>query len=134
MAHAVRLKVLLPDKVFLDAQVVKVIAEAENGYFCLKPRHVDWVAALVPGILTYVESSSKTSYLALDEGILVKCGFEVQVSTYKAVQAQELAGLRETVETEILQLDEVERATRSALARLEAGVLRRYGEFRELFK
>ncbi len=134
MEPAVRLKVLLPNQVFLEARVVKVIAEAENGHFCLKPHHVDFVAALVPGILTYVEGSGQTGYLALDEGILVKYGFKVQVSTYKAVQAAELAGLRERVETEILKLDEAERATRSALARLEAGILRRYGEFREVLK
>lgn len=134
MEPAVQLKVLLPDKVFLKTQVVKVIAEAENGHFCLEPRHVDFVAALVPGILAYVERSGKTLYLALDEGILVKCGFKVQVSTYKAVQAAELASLRQKLETEILKLDEAERATRSALARLEAGILRRYGEFREVLK
>lgn len=129
-----RLKVLLPDRVLLEAKVVKLIAEGADGYFCLEPRHVDFVAALVPGILSYVEESGKTLYLALDEGILVKCGDEVRVSTYKAVQAVELTGLREKVETEILALNEAERITRSALARLEAGILRRYREFREVLK
>lgn len=129
-----RLKVLLPDRILLEAQVVKVIAEAENGYFCLKPRHVDFVAALVPGILSYVEASGKTWYLAVDEGMLVKCADEVLVSTYKAIQAQALSGLRERVKAEILKLDETEYATRSALSRLEAGVLRCYGELQKVLK
>ena len=29
---------------------VKLVAEAPNGAFCLLPRHVDFVAALVPGL------------------------------------------------------------------------------------
>ncbi|GAB6066778.1 F0F1 ATP synthase subunit epsilon [Methylothermus subterraneus] len=129
-----RLKVLLPERVLLEAEIVKLIAEGGEGHFCLKPRHVDFVAALVPGILSYVEKSGKTWYLALDEGILVKRQDEVLVSTYKAVLAEDIAGLREKVQTEILKLNETERATRSALARLEAGILRRYGELREVFK
>jgi F-type H+-transporting ATPase subunit epsilon len=129
-----RLKVCVPDKVLLEIEVVKLIAEGQDGYFCLKPRHVDYVSALVPGILQFVGADGQTSYLAVDEGILVKCGDEVLVSTYKAIPAGDLAGLRERVESEILKLDEAERATRSALARLEAGILRRYGELREVFK
>ncbi len=130
----VRLKVLLPDRILLEVEVVKLIAEGQEGYFCLEPRHVDYVSALVPGILQFVGEDAKASYLAVDEGILVKCGGEVLISTYKAIPAEDLTALRERVEREILKLDEAERATRSALARLEAGILRRYGELREVFK
>ncbi len=45
-----RLKVLLPSQVLIDQEVSKIIAEAENGSFCLLPRHVDFSAALVPGL------------------------------------------------------------------------------------
>jgi len=43
-----RLKVLLPTEVLMDVEVTKVSAEAENGSFCLLPRHIDFVAALAP--------------------------------------------------------------------------------------
>jgi hypothetical protein len=46
-----KLTILLPGEVFLEAEAAKVIAEAGNGSFCLLPRHVDFVAALVPGLL-----------------------------------------------------------------------------------
>ncbi len=129
-----KLKILLPSEVFLETTASKIIAEAENGYFCLEPRHVDFVAALAAGVLTYVDAQRQTWYVAIDEGILVKCGLQVQISTYKAVRGEQLETLKQQVETEILQLDEVERTTRSVLARLEAGILRRYGEFREVLK
>ena len=45
-----RLKVLLPAKVAVDEEVTKVTAEAANGSFSLLPRHVDFIAALVPAI------------------------------------------------------------------------------------
>lgn len=129
-----KLKILLPSEVLLETTVSKIIAEAENGYFCLEPRHVDFVTALVAGVLTYMDDQGETWYVAVDEGILVKCRFQVHISTYKAVRGAQLQTLKKQVETEILQLDEVERTTRSMLARLEAGILRRYGEFRETLK
>ncbi len=129
-----KLKILLPSEVFLETSATKIVAEAENGYFCLEPRHVDFVTALVAGVLTYVDEQKRTWYVAIDEGILVKSGFQVHISTYKAVKGACLETLKQQVETEILQLDEIERTTRSVLARLEAGILRRYGEFREVLK
>ena len=39
-----RLKVLLPTPVLEDEEVAKVVAGAENGSFCLLPRHVDFAA------------------------------------------------------------------------------------------
>jgi len=32
----------------IDEKVSKIIAEAQNGSFCLRPRHIDFVAAAVP--------------------------------------------------------------------------------------
>ena len=49
-----RLKVLLPTKVLIDEEVTKVVAEAENGSFCILPRHIDFVSALVPGSVSSV--------------------------------------------------------------------------------
>ena len=126
-----RLKVLLPTRVLVDEAAAKVVAEAEDGSFGMLPRHIDFVAALVPGILLYVTAEGAERYLGTDEGILVKCGREVLVSTRNAVPGDDLATLRRTVRERYVELDEHERSARSALARLEAGVVRRFIEFRE---
>ncbi len=123
-----QLKLLLPGETLLDEPVSKVIAEAEDGAFCLLPRHVDCVAALVPGLLLYTTSAGVERYLAVDEGTLVKCGPEVRVSVRRAVPGTNLADLRATVEQEFKRLDEHEKSARSALARLEASVVRRLVE------
>jgi F-type H+-transporting ATPase subunit epsilon len=51
------LKVLLPTEILIEREVTKIVAEAENGFFCILPRHVDFAAALVPGILAFTTLS-----------------------------------------------------------------------------
>lgn len=130
--NAMTLKLLLPTKILLEEPVTKVIAEAQNGSFCLLPRHIDFVAALVPGILTFTkvgeeeggQEGEKEQYVAVDIGTLIKHGHEVLVSVFNAVRGDDLNQLHELVKEHFIMLDEQQRITRSALTRLEAGVMR----------
>ncbi len=126
-----RLKIILPTRVLLDSEVGKVVAEAQNGAFGMLPRHIDFATALAPGILIYETPDGDETFMAVDEGILVKCGEEVLVSTRNAVAGDDLHTLRQTVRGQYLKLDAKETVARSALARLEAGVVRRFIEFEE---
>ena len=123
-----QLKVQIPGEIFIDEPVQKIIAEAQNGFFCLEPRHIDFVAALVPGLITYLAEDGTERLLASDEGILVKCGKEVLISTFSAIPGKELATMRETVTNYFNNQNEEERLARSATARLEAGIVRRFIE------
>lgn len=122
------LKVLLPTQVLVEEAVNKITAEAENGFFTMLPRHIDFVSALVPGILTFVSESGEQRFLAVDEGILVKQGNEVLVSTARAISGENLEQLRKSVEAELKSLGESEKKARSVLARLEANALRRFSQ------
>lgn len=126
-----RLRVFLPRETLLDEPARKVVAEAEDGSFGLLPRHIDYVAALVPGILIYVTGEGEERFLAVDEGTLVKVGAEVRVSVLNAVAGTDLEALERTVEESFLALAEHEREARSALARLEAGTLRGFAHWEE---
>jgi F-type H+-transporting ATPase subunit epsilon len=121
---AMRLVVLAPTRVVVDQTARKVVAEAGNGMFCLLPRHADFVAALVPGILYFVDGEARQRYVAVDEGILVKRGSVVSVSCYEAVLGTALDELQHMVADRYLELDEEQRLARSTLARLEAGTVR----------
>lgn len=123
-----KLKVLTPIQVLIDRHVTKVIAEAENGYFCLLPNHIDFVAALVPGILSFTTETGEEIFVAVDEGILVKCDREVLVSTRNAVEGSDLSTLKHTVSEQFQALDEKEKLTRSALAQFEVSMMRRFKE------
>ncbi|NIM50501.1 MAG: F0F1 ATP synthase subunit epsilon [Armatimonadetes bacterium] len=127
-----RLRVLLPTKVLIDEPARKVVAEAANGSFGLLPRHVDFVAPLVAGLLSFEADDGTERFLAVDQGILVKNGPEVVVSTRRAVCGGDLGELRETIEREFLSLEEREKLTRSALARLESDIVRRFMELGRL--
>lgn len=125
------LKILLPTEILIDEPVTRVIAEAENGSFCLLPRHIDFVTALVPGILSFWNSDAQEQFVAIDNGILVKYADQVMVSTLNAIQGADLDHLHSLVEERFLVLDEHERVTRTALARLEAGTIRRFIDLEE---
>lgn len=122
------LKVLLPTGVLVEEPVVKVVAEGRCGSFCLLPRHVDYVAALVPGLLAYETETGVEEYLALDEGILVKCGPEVLVSTRNAARGANLGQLQALIREKFAELDEREQQTRSAMTKIEADFVRRFWE------
>ena len=121
-----KLKILLPAKVLLEEEVEKVTAEAENGFFTILPRHVDFVSALVPSIFSYVTSGGSERYLALDEGILVKQADQLYVSAARAVGGESLEALQETVQNELKVLGESEKKSRAVMSRLEADTLRRF--------
>ncbi len=125
-----RLKVLLPMKVFIDQDVNKVIAEAGDGYFCILPKHIDFIAALVPSILSF-EHDGEEEFLAIDGGILVKCSSDVRVSTRMAVRSKNIGTLKQTLEEEFKILDEREKKTRSILAKLELDFARHFLKLRE---
>jgi F-type H+-transporting ATPase subunit epsilon len=126
-----RLKLLLPTEVLIDQEVVKVIAEAENGSFCLLPRHVDFVSVLVPGILTFITPEGEEEFAAVDGGILVKAGQDVLVSTKYGVRSTELGKLKRLVAEEFLAREEWEKKAQAVGARLEADIVRRFMELGE---
>jgi F-type H+-transporting ATPase subunit epsilon len=119
-----RLKIAIPTKILVDEEVTKVSAEAENGSFTLLPGHIDFVAALVPSLLAYVDTAGQEQVVAVDEGILVKQGQEVLVSSRSAVKGASLEELSRTVSEHFMALGEQESQARSALARMEADVVR----------
>jgi len=123
-----KLKVWAPTEVVFDQEVTKIKAEAENGWFGVLPRHVDFVTALVPGILSFDLPEKQTEYLAIDHGILVKCGPEVSVSTRNAVRGADLGTLKEAVAKQFRTLHEKELAAREFEAKLEADLVRQLME------
>jgi F-type H+-transporting ATPase subunit epsilon len=121
-----RLEVITPTAVRLDRRVRRIVAEGPEGFFGMLPGHVDFVSALVPGILVYATEDGAERFVAVHAGTLVKCGDEVRVAVRGAIEGDDLGALRARVEAEFRQHDEQERESRAALARLEAGMIRRF--------
>jgi F-type H+-transporting ATPase subunit epsilon len=125
------LEVLLPFSVFLQAgDVSRIVAETPGGSFGLMPHRLDCVAPLEPGILTYETATGGEAFIAVDAGILVKCGDGVRVSVRRALAGADLAQLREAVEREFRTLDDQARTLRAVLAKLESGFVSRLARLR----
>jgi len=69
--------------------------------------------------------------LAIDEGVLIKNGQEVLVSTRNAVRGQDMGTLKQVVEEQFQEMDEREKKARTAAAKLEADLVRRFMEMNE---
>ena len=121
-----RFRILLPARVLADAPARRITTSGLHGSFTLLPRHVDFLAALVPGLLAFEPPDGQEAFAAVDGGLLVKYGRDVLISTRRSVVGTDLAALRHTVEQEFLAVDEHERVTRSVMARLEADFIRRF--------
>lgn len=121
-----RLEVITPMAVRVDRAVVRIVAEAPDGFFGMLPGHIDLVSELVPGILLYETPEGTERFVAVNSGTLVKCGDVVRVAVRGAIEGDDLAELRARVEADFHKRDEDERDARAALARLEASMIRRF--------
>lgn len=117
-----RVKLIVPSGALAEQQAAKLVAEARDGSFCLLPRHVDFVAALVPGIVTLTSTDGEETFFAIDEGLLVKHGADVRVSTWNALQGK-LGELQQAVRAQFREQGEQEQEARHALDRLEASLV-----------
>ncbi|MGA6926469.1 MAG: F0F1 ATP synthase subunit epsilon [Desulfosarcina sp.] len=124
------LKVLLPFRIFAEKKdVSRIVAETRQGSFGLLPHRLDCVAALAPGILTYENEADGEVFVAVDDGVLIKTGPDVLVSVRNAMAGTDLRRLREAVEREFVNRDELEQNVRSVLTKIESGFMRRLVEF-----
>ena len=124
------LRILLPFGIFAEeANVLRVVADTTDGSYGLLPNRLDCVAALVPGILTYEATNGGTIYVGIDQGVLVKAGAQVTVSVRRAIGGSDLGELKNAVERDFLRLDEQEREVRTAVAKMESGLMGRLAEF-----
>jgi F-type H+-transporting ATPase subunit epsilon len=124
------LKILLPYRVLVEkANISRIVAETSEGSLGLLPHRLDCVASLVPGIFIYENELQQEVYLAVDEGVLVKTGFDVMISVRDAIAGKELSQLREDVETSFLKQNEEDKTVHSVMAKLESGFIRRLAAF-----
>ncbi len=127
-----RLEIITPIETCIDAPVRRIVAEAPEGHFGILPHHGDFVSELVPGILVYAPQGGPDRFVALQSGILVKCGAHVRVAVQSAVEGDDPVWLAGRVARDFRRQDEDEREARAALARLEAGMIRRFRELEGL--
>jgi F-type H+-transporting ATPase subunit epsilon len=129
-ASPMRLEVVTPGEVMLDRGVSKVSAESPQGAFTLLPRHVDFVAILVPGLIAFMADGDE-HLMAVDGGVLIKRGPVVRIATGEAAEGDSVLALQRALRASFEELAEGERRSRAALVRLETDLVRRSMEMSE---
>jgi F-type H+-transporting ATPase subunit epsilon len=120
-----RLKIYTPLEVFFDSHVIKINAEAENGFFTVLEHHADFSVSLAPSILTLEmkhDGNVIKKYFAVDQGAIVKQNENVTISALKVIEGDDLSLLQDRVQAEFKEITEEEKNARTALARLEGNV------------
>jgi len=130
MTLATEMEVCLrvPTRVLYQGMARKLFAVAENGAFGMLPNHIDFVTSLIPSVLILTLGDGSEQIFGIDEGILVKKGHQVDIAIRRGVRGEDLGSLQESVRSNFVEVDEDERVARSALSRLEAGMVRRFAD------
>jgi F-type H+-transporting ATPase subunit epsilon len=124
-----RVRILLPEKVLADHDdAIKVSAEALDGGFCLKPRHVDYVSVLPPGLVGITTSRGEEIFYAVAEGMVVKHGEDVRFAVRDGAGGSDLGLLREVIGERFAERDEDEMQASKIAWKMEAGFIRRLME------
>ena len=130
LSDTMQVTLRLPTQTLFQGAATQLFAVAEDGAFGMLPNHVDFVTALVPSVLIVTDADGAERFFGIDEGVLVKRGHAVEVAIRRGVQGEDLETLNDTVQATFVEMDEEERVARSALSRLEAGIVRRFGDLR----
>ncbi|RBW51915.1 ATPase [Marinobacter sp. F3R11] len=131
LADTMQVALRLPTRTLYEGRAKQLFATAENGAFGMLPNHVDFVTALVPSVLILTSADGEELFFGIDEGVLMKKGHQVDIAIRRGVRGKDLNSLNETVQAAFIEVDEEERVARSALSRLEAGIVRHFGDLRK---
>ncbi len=131
LADIMQVTLRLPTRTLFQGEAQRLFAVAENGAFGMLPNHTDFVTALVPSVLILTKRDGVEQFFGIDEGLLVKKGHQVDIAIRRGVQGEDLDSLNDTVQASFVEMDEEERSARTALSRLEGGIVRRFGDLRK---
>ncbi|HNT37799.1 MAG TPA: F0F1 ATP synthase subunit epsilon [Rubrivivax sp.] len=128
---AMQVSVRLPTRLLYSGSARKLHAVAESGAFGLLPGHADHVAALVPSVLVVTDTAGSELFFGIDHGLLVKHDQQVDIAVRRGVRGDSLDALSAAVAASLHEVDEEERVARTALSRLETGIVRQFGALRK---
>jgi len=136
MAKTMRLEVLTPDEVVLNADVEAIRVQLADGWWGLLSGHAPFLAHVVAGIMLYRQQGN-TRYVALYQGTL-----EVQrrpagpdrvlVLTAAAEEGEDLATLAQALEDQRARLAKITQEAHIEFTRARMALERALHEAREL--
>ena len=124
------LKVITPTEIVLSCPIQKIMIEGIDGFRTLLPKHMDFITALKPSIVTYT-TQDHPMYLACNQGLFVKCGDQISISTPWAVIGSDLTKLKQQIKQAFQEMDQQRKEVGVSMARLEIGLTKGLVQLRQ---
>ena len=120
----ITLRISLPFQILVNEQIQKITVESVDGFHTLLPKHIDYATALKTSIVQYINKKGVTCYVACDEGILIKKGENISLSTRLGIKSNNLKELKKIIETTFKRMEEDRKETNKTLTKLELTLAR----------
>ena len=120
-----RLKIVTPLEVAVDAEIASLKAEEEDGSFGVLPGHADFLTTLPISVVSWTDAEGKQGHCAVRRGVLsVEGGNQVTVTSREAVPGDDLDELAQTVLSKFRTEIETERKEHVDSTRLQLAAIR----------
>ena len=85
MEGILNLRIYTPNKLFVDETIKKITVYGNEGCFTILPKHLDYVSSFDDCMLYFTKTNNERVFIGANQGVLVKSGREIQISTFNAV-------------------------------------------------
>ncbi|MDR2777785.1 MAG: hypothetical protein LBB24_03390 [Rickettsiales bacterium] len=85
MRNILNLRIYTPQKLFLEETITKLKVSEKGCNYTILPRHIDYLSSFSRSTINFRKLSGEEGYVWLNQGILVKCGREIQISVFSAI-------------------------------------------------
>ena len=127
MENILNLRIYTPNKLFIDETITKITVYGKEGCFTILPRHIDYVSSFDDCILYFKKENKDMVFVGVNQGILVKSGREIQVSTFNAVNGgSSLEELKNILKINIYK-DKIDNKIRNSLHNIEKDLFKDIG-------
>ena len=101
MSDFINLRVYTPDKLVVEDVIKKINVNGKEGSFTILPKHIDYVSSFVDSVIAYVDNNEKTKFLAVNQGILIKTGRNLEISTFNVIKSNSLLELKNVLKLSV---------------------------------
>ncbi len=127
MNTILNLKIYTLNQLFLEEVIKKVSVYGKEGLYTIFPNHQDYVSSFDDGMLYFEKENGEKIYIGINQGILTKCGREVQISTFNSIYGgNSIEELKKTVEKAIIESQnkiEIDKKLKISLKKIELELL-----------
>lgn len=124
-----KIRVLTPTEVILEQEVIHVTAEDPTGSLGIRPGHAPLVTPLVAGIVVARAPGGAEDYVAINGGVMIVTGDQVEIVSRQAVAGRDLARLESTVLAEFDKEEQDGRTNKVAFEKMRLEFMRNVVEF-----